>query len=265
MPPDIVALDFDGVICDGLVEYFQTAWKAYCRIWNPTPQTPPQGLAQRFYPLRPVVETGWEMPVLLRSLLLGSTDQEILDDWQTIAHQRLEVEALSSRVFAEAVDGVRDEWIQSDVDDWLSQHSFYSGVIERLQQLLAENVELFVISTKEGRFIQHLLRQHQVEMPANRIYGKEVRQPKHETLRQLTTKFMTDYGRSPNLYFVEDRLKTLYSIDAQPDLDHVSLYLADWGYNTAGDRAAAKQHPRIRLVSLKTFAQDDGFWNEGSR
>lgn len=264
MPPDIVALDFDGVICDGLVEYFQTAWKAYCRIWNPTPQTPPRGLADRFYPLRPVVETGWEMPVLLRSLLLGSTDKEILNDWQAIARQRVEVEALNPKVCAQAVDGVRDDWIEHDMNDWLDQHSFYPGVTEQLQRLIADDVELFVISTKEGRFIQHLLRQNQVDMPPNRIYGKEVRQPKHETLRQLTTKFMADHGRSPTVCFFEDRLKTLYSIDSQTDLEHVSLYLADWGYNTESDRIAADQHSRICLISLDTFTQHDGFWNEST-
>lgn len=264
MPPDIVALDFDGVICDGLVEYFQTAWKAYCRIWNPTPQTPPRGLAERFYPLRPVVETGWEMPVLLRSLLLGSTDEEILSDWQAIARQRIEVEALDPKVFAAAVDGVRDEWIHSDVDQWLAQHQFYPGVTERLAQLLMAEIQMFIISTKEGRFIQHLLRQHQVEMPPNHIYGKEVRQPKHETLRQLTTKFTAEEGRSPQIYFVEDRLKTLYSVVSQPDLEHVNLYLAGWGYNTERDRAAATQHSRIRLVSLETFTRDERFWDDAS-
>ena len=32
--PTIIALDFDGVICDGLVEYFATTKKAYEQIWQ---------------------------------------------------------------------------------------------------------------------------------------------------------------------------------------------------------------------------------------
>jgi 3-deoxy-D-manno-octulosonate 8-phosphate phosphatase KdsC-like HAD superfamily phosphatase len=27
--PQTLALDFDGVLCDGLLEYFETAWRAY--------------------------------------------------------------------------------------------------------------------------------------------------------------------------------------------------------------------------------------------
>jgi len=69
----ILALDFDGVICDGLIEYFQTAWRTYCQIWKPSLPTPPAGAAS-FYQLRPVIETGWEMPVLIRALVLGITE-----------------------------------------------------------------------------------------------------------------------------------------------------------------------------------------------
>ena len=260
MKPDILAFDFDGVICDGLIEYFQTAWKAYCRIWNPTPQTPPGGLAERFYPLRPVVETGWEMPVLLRALLLGSTEDEILADWQAIAHRRVEVESLEPGQLAQAVDGVRDEWIQDDTEGWLTQHRFYPGVIDRLRYLLKDVDQFVIISTKEGRFIQQLLHQEQLEISPNQIYGKEVRQPKHETLRQLTKRYVDHHQVMPVIWFIEDRLKTLYSVKAHSDLNHVQLYLADWGYNTEGDRTRADQDDRIHCLSPQIFAQDYADW-----
>ncbi|MHC5726941.1 MAG: HAD family hydrolase, partial [Nostoc sp.] len=32
--PTILALDFDGVICDGLIEYFEVSWRTYCQIWS---------------------------------------------------------------------------------------------------------------------------------------------------------------------------------------------------------------------------------------
>ncbi|MGI8932627.1 MAG: HAD family hydrolase, partial [Phormidesmis sp.] len=67
--PQLIVFDFDGVICDGLIEYFQTAWKAYCQLFEPDSHQLPEGLAEKFYPLRPVVETGWEMPVLVQALV----------------------------------------------------------------------------------------------------------------------------------------------------------------------------------------------------
>ena len=30
----ILALDFDGVICDGMAEYWQTAWRTYTQVWQ---------------------------------------------------------------------------------------------------------------------------------------------------------------------------------------------------------------------------------------
>ena len=79
--PQILALDFDGVLCDGLLEYFETAWRAYCQVFEETLPNPPAGLADRFYPLRPVVESGWEMPLVLRALLGGIADEAILTHW----------------------------------------------------------------------------------------------------------------------------------------------------------------------------------------
>ena len=31
--PDILALDFDGVLCDGMREYFEASRRTYMRVW----------------------------------------------------------------------------------------------------------------------------------------------------------------------------------------------------------------------------------------
>ena len=68
--PDILALDFDGVLCDGMREYFEASRRTYMRVW-PDEQTPGEELFPAFRTLRPVIMTGWEMPVLLRALVQG--------------------------------------------------------------------------------------------------------------------------------------------------------------------------------------------------
>ena len=57
--PAILALDFDGVLCDGIREYFESAWRTYRRLRPGTPPAPPRGLVERFARLRPLVESGW--------------------------------------------------------------------------------------------------------------------------------------------------------------------------------------------------------------
>jgi phosphoglycolate phosphatase-like HAD superfamily hydrolase len=253
--PTILALDFDGVICDGLREYFQTAWKAYCQIWQPSDPTFPEDLPPKFYRLRPVVETGWEMPVLIRSLLLNTAETEILQNWSTIASQITTQDGLNALQISTLVDGIRDRWIASDVDSWLSEHRFYPGVLERLAALLKSQTACYIISTKEGRFIKQLLQQQGIQLSEQQVYGKEAKRPKAQILGELKDK----YGDGP-IWFVEDRLKTLEGVEKHSGLEAVTLFLADWGYNTDRDRHLAQIGDRIHLLTLEQFGQDFEQW-----
>lgn len=254
--PQILALDFDGVICDGLIEYFETAWRTYCQIWKPSLPTPPAELAASFYRLRPVIETGWEMPVLIRALVLGIKDASILQDWAGIAAELSKEVDLTPTDIGTRLDKLRDEWIATDLVSWLSLHRFYPGVVEQLLSLQDTPVQPVIVTTKEGRFVKALLQQQGVQMPEQWIIGKESKRPKPQILREL----MGQTGTQQSMWFVEDRLKTLQSVQQQPDLDAIKLYLADWGYNTASEREAAHHDPRIQLLSLSQFAQDFSAW-----
>ena len=255
--PTILALDFDGVVCDGLIEYFEVAWRTYCQIWSPANDTPPDDLALRFYRLRPVIETGWEMPVLIKALIEGFDDDQILQSWTTITPQILAVDNLEAKAVSTKLDNLRDEWIQTDLNGWLSLHRFYPGVIERLKIILKSEVKLYIVTTKEGRFVKQLLQQEGVNLPPENIFGKEIKRPKYETLRELIQKANT---QPVSLWFVEDRLKTLELVQQQSDLNHVQLFLADWGYNTQSEREAGKNDPRIHLISLSHFGHDFPTW-----
>lgn len=253
-PPGTLALDFDGVICDGLIEYFQTAWRAYCQLFEPDRPNPPAGLAERFYPLRPVVESGWEMPILIFALRSGYGDGDILRNWSAIAPELTAAAELDRAQVAATVDGVRDRWIKADLDDWLSQHRFYPGVIERIAKAQAAGTILYIVSTKEGRFIQQLLSRAGLELSRDQILGKEVKRPKYETLRLLKA----DHPQP--LWFIEDRLQALVEASEQEDLQDVALFLANWGYNTSSDRQQAEKSDRVHLLTLDTFSKDSSGW-----
>jgi phosphoglycolate phosphatase-like HAD superfamily hydrolase len=257
--PTLLALDFDGVVCDGLLEYFQTAWRSYCHIWLPDDLIPPAGLAEQFYQLRPVVETGWEMPLVLRAVLKGIPATDILLGWSTICAQLVQQEGLVPKEVEATVDRLRDEWIAADLEGWLALHRFYPGVIDRIQQILNRSTHLFIITTKEERFVHQLLAKAGVDLAEAQIFGKSVRRPKAETLRYLRQQFNQE-PQKLLIWFVEDRLKTLQSIAALNDLHDVQLFLADWGYNTPADRVMAQQDDRVHLISLHEFTEDFASW-----
>ncbi len=250
----LLALDFDGVLCNGLAEYFQTSCKAYEKLWSPDDRLRSEAMQQRFYRLRPVIETGWEMPVLLRSLLESVSDEDILTNWGTIRDRIAARENLNPKDAAKTVDGTRDEWIQTDLEGWLDLHEFYQRTISTCKRLLLADLDLAIVTTKEGRFVRSLLQKAGLELDETQIFGKEVGRPKPETLRQLRS------TPDRQIWFVEDRLATLRSVQQQPDLDSIELFLADWGYNTQSDRQAANLDPRVHLLSLDCFNANLSKW-----
>lgn len=255
MKQHLIALDFDGVLCDGLSEYFQTTCQAYRQLWAiakaPIADAEFEQYRTPFYEARPIIESGWEMPVMLRSLVLGHSAREILADWPQIRAAILQESPHDRATYTQAVDGVRDHAIEHQLDDWLTLHRFYSGIISQLQLWLTRaEVDLWIVSTKEGRFIDQLLQRAGVNIPRSQIIGKEIGQPKFVTLGQLR-------DRSPDalMTFVEDRLPALEQVMNRPDLDAVRLYLADWGYNTATMRQGVGDRDRIQVISLEKFSQ----------
>lgn len=257
-PPSVLALDFDGVLCDGLKEYFKTAWMAYCNLWQPSEKTPPPGLAESFYRLRPVVETGWEMPLVLKAVMDGLAETELLADWPAIAKRLVSQYNLDPGMLMAEVDSLRDRWIADDLTSWLAEHRFYPGVSDRLKGILQTDTHVVIISTKEGRFIQQLLQQEGIDLTDLQILGKEVKRSKANILKELIQIFPT-----ATFWFVEDRLKTLQAIQQHPELAEVALFLADWGYNTSGERLLAEQDPDLHLLSLSQFNQDFLSWIKG--
>lgn len=253
--PEILALDFDGVVCDGLAEYFQSSKQAYQEIWPESKIN--DDLASDFGKLRPVIETGWEMPILLRALVLGIREEEIRDDWHSVCQQIVNRENLASSAISQTLDGVRDSQIQSDLQSWLALHRFYPGVIDKIKKTLDEGIILYIITTKEGRFVEELLSQANLKIPSTSIFGKECKQPKYKIITQILDKLKTENSK---FWFVEDRLKTLQLVKQQDNLNGLGLFLASWGYNTKQIQESIRGDRQVKLLSLSQFTADFTQW-----
>ncbi len=257
--PHLLVLDFDGVICNGLREYFQSSKGVYQQIWQGQTAADLDRHGANFYQLRPVIETGWEMPLLLRALVVGIDPVEIQKDWHSICQTLQTQENVGKSQLAPALDQVRDAYINNDLDYWLGLHDFYPGVVEQLSHWLNSGSPqwLYIVTTKEGRFVQQLLKDQQITFPLGQIIGKEIKQPKFKTLEQLLQKHQCP---SSQMWFVEDMVTTLQSVARQPVLDQTALFLADWGYNTAATREIVKNQHRFHLLSLAQFANGLDQW-----
>jgi len=259
MIPDILALDFDGVLCEGMREYFETTRRTYRAVW---PDDPPPGdeLLPQFRTLRPVILTGWEMPVLLRAIVQARPAAAITRDWPHVRDEIVRADRHADHLVAtlgRTLDEVRRKWIAADAEGWVEKNQPYC-TLDELRRLVREPERAVLVTTKEGEFARRILAVWGVKLAD--IQGKEAGTHKCENLRTLIEAFEKARGRRPRLWFVEDRPETLEHVTTHSDLGDVGLFLADWGYNTPESRAAAAAGGRIRLLQLDQFRRGLSAW-----
>jgi hypothetical protein len=258
--PNILALDFDGVLCDGMREYFETTRRTYIKIW-PTDTVPSEDHFPALRTLRPVIMTGWEMPIMLRAIVKGQPITAILQGWEKVRDALVNDGPLQGtalvHALAHTLDEVRREWIAANPRDWLEQNVPYCS-LDEVRRLVAEPERTVLVTTKEGEFARQILDHWSVHLAD--IEGKEDGTHKCDNLRSLITNYTEIYGRRPRLWFVEDRLETLQHVTTHADLADVGLFLADWGYNTEETRASVQGGGRIRLLALDRFRQGLAVW-----
>ena len=256
--PEILALDFDGVICDSVYEGLQSAWRVYRDILGGMGEGPNPEVAAAYVRLRPALEIGWEFPVMLRALVEGVPEADLLREFQTRWRSRIiETHHLDQAELSARFDAARDDWIRTDLPGWLASQHFYPGVADRLRTILQDATRLFVLTTKEWRYAHLLLQRNGVPLPAGHVWGKERARPKTDLLRILG---QGNGGESGEIWFVEDRLKTLRAVQQRGDLDAVGLFLATWGYNTPAERDAVRADRRIAPLTLEQFCEDFPAW-----
>lgn len=247
MAPPLIALDFDGVLCDSAGETAVSAWYAGSGIWSEWQGDPPRTLVDRFRQLRPALETGYQAVPLLRAAASNRSVSDILENASDIVADIMRGNGLTPDDLKARFAAARDEWIRRDPESWLASHRFYPGVLERVQNAMC-NADVIIVTTKQERFVNRLLEKANLPFPADSILGLDRGRPKEVLLEERLS------GPAPPsaAHLVEDRLATLERLRAVPALHRLQLYLAAWGYNTEPDHARARDLD-IPVWQLKDF------------
>ena len=249
--------DFDGVIVDGINEYWLSSKNAYLKIlgnlsdnYDLHPDVP-----KAFKYLRPWVEHGWEMVLLAAELLKPDSHlnqgnfKQFAANYPQKCKEALHGLELSPEELQKALNDVRKEAIAKDYQNWLNNHKAFPGVSNRLNQLEAEGIDLIVLTTKGAEFTSQLLASFAIK--SKFIYGYESGS-KTDVLLQLS-KDRIIKG------FIEDRRATLEKVINTPELTSIPCFLASWGYLKPND---LKNLPsNISLLEPKIFASPLANWN----
>lgn len=118
-----------------------------------------------------------------------------------------------------------------------------------VQGINSASSPVYVISTKQTRFVQLLLEHNRANIPPENIYGLESGS-KISVLKQLIA---MPKNAGKQVMFVEDRYETLEKVSLSMLGQPLQLFLATWGYNTSDIRSVAEKHPFVTLLDLPTF------------
>lgn len=243
----LLVFDFDGVLVDGMAEYWWAASRAAERlapglVW---PRHPPAAFAR----LRPLIHQGWEMVLIAAELSRPELDLEgLVAGYGQVMPQALARWGWSEAGLQRVLEQVRAEAIATDPAAWLALHRFYPGVEERLRQLEREGSGWVVLTTKGAAFAREILAGAGLEPLA--VHGHE-QGSKPEVLRRL----LRDHSHP---WFVEDRRPTLERVAADPALAAVRCFLVSWGY--LGPRDGLDLPARIGWLTPEVFAAPLADW-----
>jgi phosphoglycolate phosphatase-like HAD superfamily hydrolase len=252
--PPLLVFDFDGVIVDGMEEYWWAA-RAACLALTSAPSVAlPVAVPLSFRQLRPWVHHGLEMVVLAAQLLetegplqRGGVEAYAAD----YTHQgelALARRGWRATELQQALEQVRRQAVALERAAWLQRHSPFPGVVERLRRLEGEGVSWAVLTTKGAAFTAELLKAFSLQ-PA-RLLGHEAG-PKPQVLLQLQQEWML-------CGFVEDRRATLETVRMTPGLERLPCFLASWGYLRPSDRQGLPDG--IGLLEPDRFAAPLAAW-----
>ena len=253
----VLALDFDGVVCDSEPESSISGWKHAAEVWPDVFADASQmdRVLEGLKRTRPVVETGFENTLLARAILEnlpGFSVEEIIADWGALMPKLMSRWELDRSEMVAGYGAIRDRWMEADLDGWLAPNLVYPGVAEAVIEAEASaHSDVFIVTTKQARFASAIMeKKGNLIIPDERVFSQTVSgAPKTDVLLDLSA----NAQKGARKIFVEDKYSTLVKVTKCPGLEDWELFLVDWGYNTAEERAAAEADPRMRLVAVEEF------------
>ncbi len=246
-PSPLLVFDFDGVLVDGMAEYWWAARQAALRL-RPDLTLPEQAPAA-FARLRPLIHKGWEMVLVAAELSRSSSDLTAPGaDYDQALAPALVHWGWSPETLQTTLEEVRRQAIAADRRHWLALHRPYPGVPQRLRALAAEAADWAVLTTKGGAFARELLEAQDL-VPLYTFGHEDGSKP--EVLLRLRT-------LQRPLWFIEDRRPTLEAVRATAGLEAVRCFLVSWGYLGPHDLIALPEG--LAVLEPAAFAAPLATW-----
>lgn len=238
----VLALDFDGVICDSVDECLITA----CNAWNmlqgsstriaSLAEVEPH-VAQRFRQHRHLARNAPDFWPLLHWTLTGNTT---LDEAE-LASFRMENTRIIKR-FEPAFFAAREEYRSKDPEQWLALNRYYPEFQDGWDQLMGK-YPTHIITTKDLRSVEYFNRQWNLGIPPEHLWTNEQRLSKGAIAQRI----INESGIRPEeLFFVDDHPHHLQDVATTG----ACCFWASWGYLGAAGLSLPESSSAVSLARL---------------
>ncbi len=245
----LLLFDFDGVIVDGMNEYWQSSLLTCQNFLYSNKILISKNLYDRvpitFKEIRPWVKYGWEMVIIAHEIakkdnpLNKKNKNKFKEEYSQNCQKVLKDNYWLPKDLQQFLDKSRKEQINKNFEMWVNLHTPFYEVINFINNLEKQKIKTGIITTKGELFAKRILRE--LNIFPELIFGYESG-TKIDIARQLSKEYEI-------IGFVEDRLKTLTDIKNNPEIRYIPCFLADWGYLKKTDRSNLSN--QIKLLKLK--------------
>ena len=235
----VLALDFDGVLCDTIDECLITSVNAYRQL-NDLPgrfsiikQIDPEWV-KLFCAIRPFVRPAGEYWITAHWLhtrksaltfevfeRLRSENADLIDDFR-------------SRFFA-----ARAELRNQDEQKWINLHKPFTQATEKLSEL-ADQFEICFVTNKDLASIRILGKQFGLDLPESAMFTGDEGRSKPDSIREIIRQRGIPVE---DVLFVDDQLDHLMDVEKTG----ARCFWASWGYERDTDR----EHHFVKLNRLQ--------------
>ena len=254
----VLALDFDGVISDSLLEAYLITWRIAGRFDSRlAPDDGALPTLENIYSFRRENLEHWNLFKALVPFCNRGEDY-LLAHWVVREKRRIttqeEFNAFAESQSRDQLDRFHQEFYieryrlaDEDRDGWLSLSTAYPGVAEALT-VLAGKFTLAVATSKDLESVRRLLQNYGIDgiFEPQAVLDKSVGSSKRIHLTALHELYRCPYHQ---ISFIDDKVAHL--IDCLPL--GVCAYLSGWGYNGPAEHELARQRS-INILELENLS-----------
>ena len=249
----VFLFDFDGVIIDGMNEYWHSSLLA-CEKYLNSPdikidQKLYKNVPNTFKEIRPCVKYGWEMVLIVHEIikkenpLNNFNKNHYINKYHQNCQKILKDNSWLAEDLQRMLDKSRQYQIENNFKKWVNLHNPFIEVINFMEKLSKKEIKTGIITTKGVEFAEKILKE--LNIFPEFIFGYE-----SGTKIEIAEKLAQTYEI---LGFIEDRRKTLIDIKQYSETSHIPCFLADWGYLKESDRDNLDNG--IKLLKLRNLEE----------